>query len=126
MAKNRTLDHLDKIPTTLDRDVVFTGHLEGMDNYIVHGEVVGDSDVHGAIMLGPQSRWKGNVTADVVIVRGAVEGNVTARVKLEVRDTGQVAGDVFGPLIAIAEGARINGRVPADSCITRFTERRNR
>lgn len=126
MAKNRTLDHLGKIPTMLDRDVVFTGHLEGMDNYIVHGEVVGDSDVHGAIMLGPQSRWKGNVTADVVVVRGAVEGNVTACVKLEVRDTGQVAGDIFGPIIAIAEGARISGRLPADSCITRFTERRNR
>lgn len=126
MAKNRTLDHLDKIPTILNRDVVFTGHLEDMDNYIVHGEVVGDSDVHGAIMLGPQGRWKGNVTADVVIIRGAVDGNVTARVKLEVRDTGQVAGNVFGPLIAIAEGARIDGRVQADSCITRFTERRNR
>ena len=126
MAKNRTLDQLEKIPTTLNRDVVFTGHLEGMDNYIVHGEVVGDSDVHGAIMLGPQSRWKGNVTADVVVIRGAVEGNVTARVKLEVRDTGQVAGDIFGPMIAIAEGARISGRLPVDSCITRFTERRNR
>lgn len=126
MAKNRILDHLEKVPTTLSRDVVFTGHLEGMDNYIVHGEVVGDSDVHGAIMLGPQSRWKGNVTADVVVIRGAVEGNVTARVKLEVRDTGQVAGDIFGPMIAIAEGARIGGRLPADSCITRFTERRNR
>ena len=126
MAKNRTLDHLEKIPTTLNRDVVFTGYLEGMDNYIVHGEVVGDSDVHGAIMLGPQSRWKGNVTADVVIIRGAVEGNVTARVKLEIRDTAEVAGDISGPLIAIAEGARITGRVPADSCITRFTERRNR
>ena len=126
MTKNRTLDHLEKIPTTLNRDVVFTGHLEGMDNYIVHGEVVGDSDVHGAIMLGPQSHWKGNVTADVVIIRGAVEGNVTARVKLEIRDTAEVAGDIFGPLIAIAEGARITGRVPADSCITRFTERRNR
>lgn len=126
MSKNRTLDHLEKVPTILSRDVVFTGHLEGMDNYIVHGEVVGDSDVNGAIMLGPQSRWKGNVTADVVVIRGAVEGNVTARVKLEVRDTAQVAGDVFGPIIAIAEGARINGRLPADSCITRFTERRNR
>lgn len=126
MAKNRTLDHLEKTPTVLNRDVVFTGYLNGMDNFIVHGDVVGDSDVDGAIMLGPQSHWKGNVTADVVIIRGAVEGNVTARVKLEVRDTGTVAGDVFGPMIAIAEGAHINGRLPADSCITRYTERRNR
>ena len=126
MANNRTLDQLEKTPTVLNRDIVFTGHLNGMDNFIVHGAVVGDSDVHGAIMLGPQSHWKGNVTADVVIIRGAVEGNVTARVKLEVRDTGSVAGDVFGPMIAIAEGARINGSVPTDSYITRFTERRNR
>lgn len=61
-----------------------------------------------------------------MIIRGAVEGNVTARVKLEVRDTATVAGDVFGPMIAIAEGARIDGSLPTDSYITRFTERRNR
>lgn len=126
MTKNRTLDQLNKVPTTLSHSVVFQGKLQGMDNFIVHGEVIGDSDVQGTIMLGPDSRWKGNVTADVVVIRGAVEGNVTARVKLEVRDTGRVAGDVFGPLITIAEGAKINGRLPLDSHVTRFVERRNR
>ena len=126
MAKNRTLDQLEKVPTTLSRSVVFQGKLQGVDNFIVHGQVVGDSDVQGTLMLGPESCWKGNVIADVVIIRGAVEGNVTARVKLEVRATGCIAGDVFGPMIAIAEGAKIKGRLPSDSCVTRFTERRNR
>ena len=126
MTKKRTLDQLNKLPTTLNHSVVFQGKLQGMDNFIVHGEVIGDSDVQGTIMLGPDSHWKGNVTADVVVIRGAVEGNVTARVKLEVRDTGRVAGDVFGPLITIAEGAKIKGRLPLDSHVTRFVERRNR
>lgn len=58
MTNNRTLDQLERPPTVLNRDVVFTGHLNGMDNFIVHGDVVGDSDVHGAIMLGPQSPGK--------------------------------------------------------------------
>lgn len=126
MSNNRTLDQLEKAPKILERGVTFQGHLNGMDNYIVHGTVVGDSDVHGALMLGPQSHWKGNVVADVVVLRGAVEGNVTARVKLEVRDTAKIAGNLESPLIAIAAGARIQGQLAQDSCITRFVERRNR
>ncbi len=126
MTKNRTLDHIEKVPKTLGQEVTFQGHLEGMENYIVHGKVVGDSDVHGVLMLGPQSHWKGNVIADVVVLRGAVEGNVTARVKLEVRDTARVAGNLESPLIAIAEGARIQGQLAQDSHVTRFVERRSR
>ena len=126
MLKNRTLDQIQKVPKTVGQEVVFQGRLDGIDNYIVHGKVVGDSDVHGVLMLGPNSVWKGNVTADVVILRGAVEGNVTARTKLEVRDTARVAGSLNSPLIAFAEGARIQGQLPGDSHVTRFVERRNR
>ena len=126
MARERTLDQLQKLPTTIDREVVFVGNLQGRDNYIVHGRVVGDSDVAGMIMLGPQSHWKGNVVADVIVVRGEVEGNITARTKLEIRPTARIAGDIAGPVIAIAEGASVSGRMPNDSHVTRFIERRQR
>lgn len=124
MVKRRTLDEVNKLPSTIDRHSVYVGNIRGQDNYVVHGEVVGNAEVDGALMLGPTCVWKGHIRADVVIVKGRVEGNIYARQKLELRSTAQVQGDLNGPLIAIAEGATVQGSIQRDSLVTRFTERR--
>ena len=124
MSKRRSLDNLDKFPTTVGREVVHVGLFAGRDNYVVHGQVHGDSDIEGALMIGPDGLWVGNITADVVVVKGRVEGNIQARFKLEVRPSARIKGNLSGPLIAVAEGAVVQGRVSADSIVTRFTDRR--
>jgi len=124
MSKRRSLDNLDKFPTTVGREAVHVGLFAGRDNYVVHGQVHGDSDIEGALMIGPDGLWVGNITADVVVVKGRVEGNIQARFKLEVRPSARIKGNLSGPLIAVAEGAVVQGRVSADSIVTRFTDRR--
>lgn len=124
MKNQRVLDGIKKVPTTLKQGLVFVGNLEGRDNFIVHGAVVGNSDVDGALMLGPHSTWRGNIAADVVVIKGKVQGNVTARLKLELRETAVVIGNLASPLVAIARGAKVQGRVAQDSCVTHFVERR--
>ena len=125
MTKRRTLDGLQKLPSSIARDAVYVGNLSGKDNYLVHGEVHGNSDVQGVLMLAPGCRWKGNVIADHVVIRGRVEGDVVARFKLELRASAHVTGNISGPLIALAEGAVVQGRVSRDSAISRFKERRS-
>jgi len=124
MSKRRSLDNLDKFPTTVGREVVHVGLFAGHDNYVVHGQVHGDSDIDGALMIGPDGLWVGNIMADVVVVKGRVEGNIQARFKLELRSSARVKGDLNCPLIAVAEGAVVQGRVSPDSIVTRFTDRR--
>jgi len=118
------LDGVGTLPATIRSDAVFVGNLQGRENYVVHGEVRGDGDVDGMLMLGPTCVWHGNIVADVVVVKGRVAGNITAHFKLELRATAQVQGDLHSPLIAVAEGAVVHGRVGLDSVITRFQERR--
>lgn len=124
MVKRRVLDEVGKLPSMIDRDAVYVGNLNGCDNYVVHGEVMGNADLEGALMLGPGCRWRGNIRADVVVVRGQVTGNIQARAKLDLRATARVSGNVSGPLIAIADGAVIQGEISRDSVITRYDERR--
>jgi cytoskeletal protein CcmA (bactofilin family) len=124
VAKRRSLDHLEKLPTILSRDSVHIGPLDGREHYVVHGRVQGDGQIDGMLMIGPDCLWIGNVEADVVIVKGRVEGNVHARFKLEVRPSARIKGDLTSPLVAIADGAVVQGTVSADSIVTRFTERR--
>ena len=42
---------------------------------------------------------------------GEVTGNVTAREKVDIRDSGSVDGDIVSPRVAIAEGAHFRGSV---------------
>ena len=124
MTKRRTLDELRQLPSTIARDQAYVGNLLGKDNYLVQGEVLGDSDVEGVVMLSQNCHWQGNVVADTVVVRGRVVGNVTARFKLELRSTAHVSGYISSPLIAVAEGAVVQGGISRDSMISHFKERR--
>lgn len=124
MSRRRSLDTLERLPTIVGREAVHVGNLDGQDNYVVHGQVRGDSDIAGALLIGPDCRWLGNVTADTVVVKGQVQGNVQARFKLELRPSARVSGNLSSPIIAIAEGAVVQGQISPDSVVTRFVDRR--
>jgi len=124
MSQRRSLDHLRTVPTILGREVVYVGVIEGRDNYVVHGRVEGNCDLDGVLLIGPDGLWIGNITADTVIIKGKVEGGVRAHFKIEVRPSARIKGDLSSPLIAVAEGAVLQGRISPDSIITRFIERR--
>jgi len=124
VGKRRSLDHLERLPTILGRGSVHIGPLEGQEHYVVHGQVQGDGQIDGMLMIGPDCLWVGNIEADVVIVKGRVEGDIHARFKLEVRSSARIKGNLTSPLVAIAEGAVAQGQISSDSIVTRFTERR--
>jgi cytoskeletal protein CcmA (bactofilin family) len=124
MSRRRSLDHLQNTPTILGREVVHIGVIEGRDNYVVHGRVEGNCDLDGVLLIGPDCLWIGNITADTVIVKGRVEGSIRANFKIELRPSARIKGDLSSPLIAVAEGAVLQGIASPDSIITRFTERR--
>lgn len=124
MSRRRSLDHLQITPTILGREVVHVGVIEGRDSYVVHGRVEGSCDIDGVLLIGPDCLWIGNITADTVIVKGRVEGSIHAHFKIEVRPSARIKGDLSSPLIALAEGAVLQGRASPDSMVTHFIERR--
>lgn len=125
--KRRVVDTINEYTTELGSDAVFNGKLSGDGNYLIHGKVVGESDIGGILLLEEDSHWNGNILADTVIVAGTVSGHVMARVKLEVRSTGRVEGDLEAPVIAIAEGAVYDGKIKMakQANIHRYTEKRD-
>lgn len=124
MSKRRSIDHLDKLPTILGHEIRHVGVLDGRENYVVHGRVDGDGDIDGVLLIGDAALWVGNIVADMVVVKGRVDGHIHARFKLEIRSSARIKGDLSSPLIAVAEGAVVQGRIGSDSIITRFIERR--
>lgn len=124
MANRRVLDNIHVVPKTIDRNAVYMGNLNGSDNYLVHGQVFGDSDLRGTLMLSEDCQWKGNIVADVVVVKGEVNGDITAHSKIELRNTAKVTGLLSAPIVAIAHGASLEGEVDQESFVTHFEESR--
>lgn len=124
--RRRSTDRLEAFTSQIGASVLLQGSISGRGNYLVQGEIVGDGEIDGAVVLAAGSCWKGNVSADYVQVAGKIEGTVTARAKLELASTAVVTGDLSSPVIAIAEGAVYEGRIsrPRKTQVTRYSERR--
>lgn len=124
--RRRSTDQIGPVTTDLGAGVRFEGTLLGEGNYRVQGEVFGDSDLEGCVILDEGACWTGLLSADQVQVAGRVEGNVQARVRIELLPTAVVTGNLSSPLIAIADGAVFEGLIqrPRGTQVKRYAERR--
>lgn len=125
--RRRTLDRVGEFTTMLGPRSVYMGVFQGKDNYLVYGEVQGECDLEGTLVLGEGSRWKGNIRAAHVVVAGQVEGDIFAINKLELARTAFVRGKITSPVVAMARGAVHDGsiRMAKQTQVTRFNERRD-
>ena len=65
------------------------------------------------LTVGPNGNVKADLIAREIIVRGRVEGKVTARDRLQIGSTGQITGEVQTDRLAIEDGATLRGKVEA-------------
>ena len=125
--RRRALDRVGEFTTMLGPQSIYMGVFQGKDNYLVYGEVRGECDLEGTLVLGEGSRWKGNIRAAHVVVAGQVEGDIFAVNKLELAHTAFVRGKITSPVVAMARGAVHDGsiRMAKQTQVTRFSERRD-
>ncbi|HWR88159.1 MAG TPA: polymer-forming cytoskeletal protein [Acidiferrobacterales bacterium] len=125
--RRRSADQLTVFSSQIGIGTLLQGELNGKGSYHIQGEVVGDGNIEGAVVLAAGAYWKGNVTADYVRIAGKVEGNVAARSKIELAATAVVTGDLSAPVVAMAKGALYEGAIsrPRKTQVTRYSERRD-
>lgn len=126
-ATRRTLDGIGRFTSAVAEGSVFKGSFSGGENIVVFGKVEGESDVNGVIVITETGNWQGELTADVVIVAGTVEGNIRAREKIELQSSANIRGNLFSPLIAIECGAVHVGHIDMKNIqqLKHFKEKRS-
>jgi cytoskeletal protein CcmA (bactofilin family) len=98
----------------ISQGIRIKGEVTGSEDLFVDGQVDGKlSLTNGSLTIGPNGSVKADVSAREVIVRGKVEGKVSARDKVQLWSTGQVTGEVQTDRLAIEDGALLRGRVEA-------------
>lgn len=98
-----------KIETEIGRGTTIRGRLTGAEPLSVYGRVEGAIDLSALLVIERTGVVKADVSADEVVVRGIVIGDISAKRVVRLEAGAQVRGDVSAPSVAIAEGARLHG-----------------
>lgn len=101
----------ERVTSVLGPGINWTGHLRGNGGVRIEGTFEGEIAIRGLVVISETGRVTcENLRANLVIVAGAVRGNITAE-KLEIRATGRVWGDVVTSAFATEEGAFLRGQI---------------
>ena len=95
--------------TLIEGNLHFT---EGMRiDGAVQGDVRANPDAPSILVISETATVVGEVHADHVIINGAVQGPVCARVMLELQPTARIDGDVYYAALEMHQGALIVGQL---------------
>lgn len=101
----------DRVTSVLGPGVVWKGNLSGTGGVRIEGVFDGEIALRGMLVIGQSGRVTcPHLRANVVIVAGAVRGDITAE-KVEIRSTGRVWGDVVTAAFSTEEGAFLRGQI---------------
>jgi len=122
----RTLDKVGGVSTVIGAGSKFVGEISGEENIVIHGQIEGNCNLQGTVVVEEGAKWTGTIYASYVIIAGYVKGDVTAEEKLELASSAEIDGNLSGPVIAVAEGAVIKGsmKMTKGSQVTHFKDKR--
>lgn len=90
------------------------GKIVSADNLTIDGQVEGTIEVGDhSLVIGSGAAVRADLVARTITISGAVTGGVMASERIELRATGSVVGDLTAPVLVLADGAVIAGRVEA-------------
>ena len=91
-----------------------SGRFEGLLTFRgrarIDGELIGEIVCRGTLRLGEMARVNAVIEVDELIVAGTLEGDATARQRIELTPTARVTGTLRAPRLAFADGCQVEGR----------------
>jgi cytoskeletal protein CcmA (bactofilin family) len=107
----------------ISQGIRIKGEVIGKEDLFVDGTLEGKLDLGTAsCTIGPNGKVKADISAREVIVRGHVDGKIEATERVQLWNTGRVAGEVRTERLAIEDGALLRGKVEAGKPRSRSQE----
>ncbi|MBL8761425.1 MAG: polymer-forming cytoskeletal protein [Phycisphaerae bacterium] len=103
--------------TIIGPDTTLKGELTFENSARIMGRVEGKVSSKGEVTIGDGAACKATIDAGRVLVDGVVEGNITAKEKVQLNAKARVVGDITALTLVVSEGASFTGhcRVGADA-----------
>lgn len=124
--KRRLSDRLGMSPTVIAESTSIVGDVITQGPLMVSGQVEGNGRVGGTLSMSKSAHWRGDISARQAVIAGKVNGKIVIEDKLEISASAVIQGEIVAKILAIANGARIEGEVTVTSgkAILKFEEKR--
>jgi len=97
---------------TIGKGVSITGQIYSREDLIIDGEVEGTIEAaEHKVTIGPNGKVKAGIKAKDIVVLGAVQGNVEATDKMDIKKDAKLVGDIKTARISIEDGAMFKGSI---------------
>lgn len=97
---------------SIGKSVTIKGQIFSREDLVVDGEIEGAIELNDhRLTVGPNGRVRAGIKAREIVVLGAIEGNVEALDKIDIRKDAKLVGDIKTARIVIEDGAYFKGSI---------------
>ena len=75
----------------------------------IDGDIEGNLETGGRVIVGENARIRGNVQAQQIIVGGVIQGDIIASEYVTILSSGMVLGDILTKKLQVADAVILNG-----------------
>ncbi len=117
MAYQRQSAQADQFPSSENQEsliapgLIIEGKIEGTGNVRIAGRFKGEVSLKGDLTIERGAHISGEIRAENIVVRGDVEGNIHAKARVELSESGVLTGDLKASSLTVAAGSRMRGKV---------------
>jgi cytoskeletal protein CcmA (bactofilin family) len=91
-------------------DVEITGTIKSSSGVRIEGKLDGELICSADAAIGKSAVIKGNLSVNSIVIEGLIQGNVTAKDKIEMKSTAKVHGDIVAKRLSVEDGVTFIGR----------------
>lgn len=114
MYDNKGCDLLDfeesDFDTVMASDISFSGTVRFAKPLMIKGKVSGRIHSECDLVIAPDAVVKADISADRILVRGTVEGNISGKSMVFVTSNGSVTGDITSRQVVLEPGSSFSGQ----------------
>ena len=96
--------------SVISNDIEITGTIKGSGSVRIDGKLEGELHCTGDAVVGKSAQIKGNIVVTSATVEGAVQGNITANDRIEMKSSARVTGDICAKRLSVEDGVTFIGR----------------
>jgi len=101
--------NLEEINVFWGKNSAFNGKIISEGIFRLDGKMEGEIFHSGTLIIGETAVVKGKVEANALTLNGVIEGEVTAKERVEIHPRGKLYGTLLTPILVVQDGGIFEG-----------------
>ena len=89
----------------------FKGELSAEEDLLIQAKIEGSIKHSSNLTIGEEGQVKADIEAEHIAIEGKVKGDLSGSTSVVIRDTADIDGNIYSPVVTLLEGATFNGSI---------------